>query len=147
MPILKFQCFTCGLESKQRVSLGTTKVTCSSCKGEAFIPSDANQHTSTSYQANSIQGVGLQTTGLEATDLNFDRIVAEDSRLKWEQIYNRRQAKWDIIDSHEGSKGSDLVRLPNGEYVVNREASSSLSSQRENTRDIMEKQRTPNNRS
>lgn len=147
MPILKFQCFNCGLESKQRVSIGTTKATCSNCKGEALLDGSTSNSVTSSYQADAVQGIGLQTTGLEATDLHFDRIVAEDSRLKWEQVYNRRQAKWDIIDSHEGSTGSDLVRLPNGEYVVNRQASSALSSQRENTRDIMEKQRTPNNRS
>lgn len=145
MPILKFQCFNCGLASKQRVSIGTSKVVCSSCKGEAVVEGHTTV-SSSSYQA-SVEGVGLQTTGFESTDLNLDRIVAEDARLKWEQIYDRRQAKWDIVDSNLGSKGTELVRLPDGSYYLDKDISQTLSSQREKTRDIMEKQRNPNNRS
>lgn len=142
MPILKFQCFTCGLASKQRVSLGTTKTTCPSCKGESILEGQPEM-ASTSYSAN-VEQLGLQTTGVEASDLNFDRIVAEDARNKWEQIYARRQAKWDLLDESKGASGSDIVRLPNGEYLVNKTVSSDLSSRRETTRDIMEKQRNSN---
>lgn len=142
MPILKFQCFTCGLASKQRVSLGTTKTTCPSCKGESTLEGQPEM-ASTSYSAN-VEQLGLQTTGVEASDLNFDRIVAEDARNKWEQIYARRQAKWDLLDESKGASGSDIVRLPNGEYLVNKTVSSDLSSRRETTRDIMEKQRNSN---
>lgn len=142
MPILKFQCFTCGLASKQRVSLGTTKTTCPSCKGESVLETQTEM-ASVSYSAN-VEKLGLQTTGVEASDLNFDRIVAEDARNKWEQIYARRQAKWDLLDESKGASGSDIVRLPNGEYLVNKTVSSDLSSRRETTRDIMEKQRNSN---
>ena len=138
MPILTFQCYSCGLKTKQRVSAGTSSVSCSNCQQQAVTEAT----TSTmSYQA-PVNSVGLQNTGVEASDLDFDRVIAEDARKKWEQIYERRQAKWDIVDSNEGSKGSDLVRLPNGEYLLNRNISSELSTRRETTRDIMEKQRT-----
>tara|TARA_B100000927_G_C16474392_1_gene472815 strand:- start:1936 stop:2241 length:306 start_codon:yes stop_codon:yes gene_type:complete len=63
------------------------------------------------------QSMKAQTTGFESFDLDFDRVIGEDARQKWEQIYRRRRDKWDIIESNKVT-GNDLIRMPDQTYEV-----------------------------
>ena len=48
-------------------------------------------------------------------DLDFDRVIGEDARQKWETIYQRRRDKWDIINRNNVT-GKEIVRMEDGSY-------------------------------
>jgi len=75
-----------------------------------------------------------QSTGLESFDLDYDRVIGEDAKEKWETIYQRRRDKWDLIEQHQ-VQGRDLVRMKDQTYSVQPQMSNAL---RENRVSSME---------
>jgi len=71
----------------------------------------------------------VQTTGVDSFDLDFDRVIGEDARQKWEQIYQRRRDKWDLIEKHKVS-GQDLIRMEDQTYEVLPEMGTNLRTSR-----------------
>ena len=55
---------------------------------------------------------------MESLDLDFDRVIGEDAKQKWDTIYRRRRAKVTLLDGSEGSRGDDIMRLPDGSYAL-----------------------------
>jgi len=77
-----------------------------------------------------------QATGLESFDLDFDRVIGEDARQKWETIYERRRDKWDLIEQHK-VEGRDLIRMKDQSYSVQPQMSSALRENRVSAMDTI----------
>ena len=77
MPILRFQCSSCGLALKKRVSRGTE-----STRAGLWTTSTLRGHISASvgFTSNVDQSMKVQTTGVDSFDLDFDRVIGEDAR-------------------------------------------------------------------
>ena len=124
MPIQTYQCNACGLRFRKRTRTGVAVCSCGvelSCD---------RKNLSVGFGAN-VNGVDVQDTGMESLDLNYDRVIGEDARQKWEMIYARRKDKWDMINSVEGSTGYDLLRDDDGSYIMNSTAGSVLKENRD----------------
>lgn len=132
MPILKFQC-TCGLSLRKRVSKGTDSTKCD-CGAQARVVGGLSASVGFSSQVN--QSMKAQTTGVESFDLDFDRVIGEDARQKWGEIYKRRRDKWDMIESN-GVSGKELIRMNDQTYEVLPEMSQNLRSSRVSAMDNM----------
>lgn len=132
MPILKFQC-ACGLSLRKRVSKDTESTKCE-CGRQARLAGGASASVGFSSQVD--QSMKAQTTGVESFDLDFDRVMGEDARQKWEGIYKRRRDKWDMIESN-GVTGNDLIRMEDQTYEVLPDMSQTLRSSRVSAMDNM----------
>ena len=72
MPILKFQCGSCGLSSRKRVRRGTDTIKCD-CGEQARVESTIS--ASVGFTGKVDQSMKAQTTGFESFDLDFDRVM------------------------------------------------------------------------
>lgn len=115
MPILKFQCHSCGLSSRKRVSVGVEQVDCS-CGETAILEGALKPDMSVGFTAPVKQSMKVQDSGVDSFDLSFDRVIGEDSKQKWDTIYKRRRAKWDLINANPNTDGYDIMKLPDGHY-------------------------------
>jgi hypothetical protein len=136
MPILKFLCHDCGLTQRKRVNRSVDSIDCS-CGSQAHT--EAGPSLSVGFNAKIEKSMQVQATGAESLDLDFDRVIGEDSRQKWEVIGERRRTKVDLLHKNQGSNGADLMRLPDGTYEYKPEASKAYREKRE---DNMNKLRT-----
>lgn len=132
MPIFKFVCPTCGLSSSKRASKDTSSVRCD-CGSTAYL-SDSAGGLSVGFSSKVGESMKAQSTGLESFDLDYDRVIGEDAKEKWETIYQRRRDKWDLIEQHQ-VQGRDLVRMKDQTYSVQPQMSNAL---RENRVSSME---------
>ena len=82
-----------------------------------------------------------QTSGIESFDLDFDRVIGEESKQKWDTIYRRQRDKLDVIHRSENTSGYDIMRLPDGSYDSLPEEAKVF---RQNRQDNMRKIRTQN---
>ena len=114
MPILKFQCHTCGLFQRKRVARQVKSIDCT-CGETAFVEGTTPNMT-VGFSANVEKSMKVQSSGMESFDLEFDRVIGEDSRDKWDTIYRRRRDKWDLIHKNEGTSGYDIMKMPDGHY-------------------------------
>lgn len=96
MPLYRYQCFSCGLQFKIRISRSKLKSlrVCKSCGAEAkrCLPSGLNH----GFDAET-QDLAQPNTGVSSIDYDFDRVVALDSKKKWELVNRRQQFKHDLI--------------------------------------------------
>jgi len=115
MPILKFQCHTCGLSSRKRVASSVEQVDCS-CGDVALLEGALKPDMSVGFTATVKQSMVAQDTGVDSFDLSFDRVIGEESKQKWETIYKRRRDKWELIHANKGTDGYDIMKLPDGQY-------------------------------
>ena len=113
MPILKFQCTTCGLSLRKRVTRGTDTISCA-CGESAFV--DGSPNLTIGFQSPVGNSLKVQDSGIESFDMDYDRVIGEDAQAKWDLIYRRRRDKWDIIHSTPNSSGYDIMKLPDGTY-------------------------------
>ena len=113
MPILKFQCTSCGLSQRKRVTRGTDNISCT-CGESAFVNGSPN--LSIGFEANVTNPLKVQDSGIESFDLSYDRVIGEDAKEKWDTIYRRRKDKWNIIHSNPNTDGFDIMKLPDGTY-------------------------------
>lgn len=113
MPILKFQCTICGFSQRKRVSKSTDTISCT-CGARAFAEGSPN--LTVGFQANVSQSMRVQDSGIESFDMDYDRVIGEDAKAKWDLIYRRNRDKWDIVQSSSSSTGLDIMRLPDGTY-------------------------------
>lgn len=67
---------------------------------------------------------------MESLDLDYDRVVGEDAKKKWDMIYQRRRDKWALINQNKGSTGRDILRADDGSYLIHRHAGSVLEKNR-----------------
>jgi hypothetical protein len=114
MPILKFQCTSCGFSQRKRVSRGTDTIDCTSCGASAFAEGSPN--LTVGFQASVSTSMRVQDSGIESFDMDYDRVIGEDAQKKWDLIYKRNRDKWDIVNSNPGSTGLDIMKLPDGTY-------------------------------
>lgn len=133
MPILKFQCSSCGLSSRKRVSKQKTGIKCD-CGMQAQVVQCVS--ASVGFTSKVDQTMKVQSSGVDSFDLDFDRVIGEDAQQKWEQIYRRRRDKWDLIESHNVS-GKDLIRMNDQTYQVLPEMGNNLRSSRVSAMDNM----------
>lgn len=124
MPILKFQCQSCGLLFKRRTKKQAEKCAC----GE--IVSSAKGSLSVGFSSD-VEGMDVQDTGMDSFDLDYDRVIGEDARKKWDTIYQRRKDKWDLINSNKGVSGADILREDDGTYLIHSHAGEVLRSNRD----------------
>ena len=141
MPILRFTCESCGLSFRKRASAETLQCDC----GERARAEKTD--LSVGFSADVSGSMQVQDTGMESMDLDFDRVIGEESRMKWEAIYERRKDKWDLINDNKGSNGYDLLREDDGSYLVNRQAGSVLKGHRDNAMEIIKESKTTNKES
>jgi hypothetical protein len=113
MPILKFQCTSCGFSQRKRVSRGTDNISCT-CGESAFVNGSPN--LSIGFSADVTNPLKVQDSGIESFDLDYDRVIGEDAKKKWDTIYRRRRDKWDLIHSNPNTDGFDIMKLPDGTY-------------------------------
>lgn len=113
MPILKFQCTSCGFSQRKRVHRGIDSVSCSSCGESAFAEGSPN--LTVGFQADVSQSMRVQDSGIESFDMDYDRVIGEDAQAKWDIVYRRNRDKWDLLHS-TGDSGNDIMRLPDGSY-------------------------------
>tara|TARA_B100000424_G_scaffold192206_1_gene149814 strand:- start:795 stop:1172 length:378 start_codon:yes stop_codon:yes gene_type:complete len=110
------------------VSRGTESTKCD-CGQQAYI--DGYISASVGFTSGVDESMKVQTTGVDSFDLDFDRVIGEDARQKWEQIYRRRRDKWDLIEKHKVS-GADLIRMEDQTYEVLPEMGTNLRTSRMN---------------
>jgi hypothetical protein len=125
MPLKKFQCQVCGLSLRRRTSKETHSVTCD-C-GEKAVAEGSS--LSVGFVSTVNKTMKTQETGIESFDLDFDRVIGEDARQKWETIYQRRRDKWDIINRNNVT-GKEIVRMEDGSYDSIPEVSSKMRTSR-----------------
>lgn len=133
MPILKFQCHSCGLLLTKRVSRAVQSLKCD-C-GEIALPKEGGA-ISVGFNSKVDESMKVQDTGIDSFDLDFDRVIGEDARQKWEQIYQRRRDKWDLIHKHN-VLGKDLIRMEDQTYEVLPEMGDTLRTSRITAMDII----------
>ena len=112
MPILKFQCTSCGLSQRKRVPKSTDKISCA-CGESAYAEGSPN--LTIGFQAEVTQSLRVQDSGIESFDMDYDRVIGEDAKAKWDIVYKRNRDKWDIIHEAQAT-GNDIMRLPDGHY-------------------------------
>lgn len=134
MPIMRFLCVSCGLSFRKRTNLDTAKCDCGST-----AQMESNEDLSVGFTS-TVSGPIAQDSGIESIDLNFDRVIGEDARQKWEEIYRRRSDKWDLINENKGISGYDLLRNDDGSYMINPGAGAVLRENRNRAMDIITEQ-------
>lgn len=113
MPILKFQCQSCGLLQRKRVKI-SQPMECD-CGGTTF-PEGQTPTASVGFSS-SVEGhMSVQASGIESFDMDFDRVIGQESTQKWDTIYRRQRDKWDLVQRSETANGYDIMRLPDGGY-------------------------------
>lgn len=113
MPVVKFQCRSCGLLFSSRVEKGISE---KKCACGVVASSVGGGSSSVGFATSKVEGVlQAQSTGMDSLDLSYDRVIGEDARQKWETIYGRRRDKWEIINSQK-VHGKDIVRMRDGSY-------------------------------
>jgi hypothetical protein len=85
--------------------------------------------------------MNAHTSGIESFDLDFDRVIGEESKQKWDTVYRRQRDKWDVLHQSDSASGYDIMRLPDGSYGYLPEKAKVF---RENRQDNMRKIRTQN---
>ena len=117
MPLYKFQCYECGCEFDLPLSIKQAEkpVACVSCGEEAelLVPDDVNF----SHQPGKVD-LESSDTGVSSTDYNWDRLVGEDSKIKWRRVDERDKEKREILRSQPGATKGNLIRHHNGTYRV-----------------------------
>lgn len=113
MPILKFQCTTCGLSQRKRVARSTDKISCT-CGESAFVEGSPN--LTIGFEASVNKSHRVQDSGIESFDMDYDRVIGEDAQAKWDIVYKRNREKWDILHANSGTSGLDIMKLPDGSY-------------------------------
>lgn len=139
MPILKFQCHECGLSQRKRVSKGVENITCT-CGSEALVEGSAPS-SSIGFTAPIKNSMKVQDTGAESLDLDFDRVIGEDAKKKWDTIYRRHRDKVSLLEDSNGTKGDDIMRLPDGTYHMNPTTARAYREDREDGNNLLRSQR------
>jgi len=136
MPIMRFLCVSCGLSFRKRTNQNTASCECGSTAQVEF-----ESHISVGFSS-TVSGAVAQDSGIESVDLNFDRVIGEDARQKWDDIYRRRSDKWDLINENKSSgiTGYDLLRNDDGSYMINPNAGAVLREHRNHAMDIITEQ-------
>jgi len=131
MPINRYLCSSCGLSFRKRSSLESMVCDC----GEKAY--SEKRGLSVGFSAEVSGHFQTQSTGMESLDLDFDRVIGEDARQKWDAIYQRRKDKWDLLSEHRGATGYDLLRDDEGGYLLNQEAGEVLKDYRDGAMEII----------
>ena len=116
MPLYIFECQDCGCESEEVVSRKVKEIECPSCGG--LSARALSRDVSSTCKNGNIVTVTTQKTGIQDLDFDFDRVIGEDSRVKWDKINRRNAYKQSVLDESPGAESSDLSRNPDGTYVV-----------------------------
>ena len=140
MPILKFQCTSCGFSQRKRVSRSTDMVICTSCGESAYAEGSPN--LTVGFQATVSTPMRVQDSGIESFDMDYDRVVGEDAQKKWDLIYKRNKDKWNIIHSSPNSTGLDIMKLPDGTYESLPEPAKVYRETRQDSMNKLEQQRS-----
>tara|TARA_B100000073_G_scaffold43290_1_gene32272 strand:+ start:244 stop:486 length:243 start_codon:yes stop_codon:yes gene_type:complete len=74
--------------------------------------------------------------------MDYDRVIGEDAKAKWDLIYRRNRDKWDIVQSSPNTSGLDIMRLPDGTYESLPEPSKVYRETRQDSMNKLDKQRT-----
>jgi hypothetical protein len=117
MPILKFQCRSCGLSFSKRVATDVNSQSCTSCGKEAFSALQGTK--SIGYNAIQVEEVKPQSTGVESLDTNFERVLMQDSIRKWEIAKMRYKDKVKLLEETKGNP-LDIVVGYDNEYVMDK---------------------------
>jgi hypothetical protein len=138
MPILKFQCTSCGFSQRKRVSRGTDVISCT-CGESAFAEGSPN--ITVGFQADVSRSLQVQDSGIESFDMDYDRVIGEDAKAKWDTIYRRNRDKWDIVQSSQNTTGLDIMRLPDGTYESLPESATGYRETRQDSMNKLDQQR------
>ena len=125
---------------RKRVSKGVESISCSSCGSSAFAEGSPN--LTVGFQAEVTRSLQVQDSGIESFDMDYDRVIGEDAKAKWDLIYRRNRDKWDIVQSSPNSSGLDIMRLPDGTYESLPEPSKVYRETRQDSMNKLDKQRT-----
>lgn len=136
MPIIRYLCDSCGLSFRKRSNKASATCDC------GHTAQSEKGGLSVGFSSEVSGSIEVQTTGMESLDLDFDRVIGEDARQKWDMIYQRRKDKWDILNEHKGATGYDLVRDDDGSYLVHGEAGETLKDYRDGAMEIIKKTQT-----
>jgi len=117
VPLYKFQCYECGCEFELPLSIKQSDkpVACVSCGeiAEKLVPDKVT--FSFRPSETSLRGAD---TGVTSTDYNWDRLVAEDSNIKWGRVEEREREKRELVRSRPGATKGNLIRNNDGTYLV-----------------------------
>lgn len=116
MPIIKFQCHSCGLSFSKRVDTNMDTHICT-CKANAI---SVNAKASIGYGQISVEEVKPQSTGVEGLDTDFARVMMQDSKQKWEIARQRNKEKWEILQNNPEITPYDIVVGYNDEYIADK---------------------------
>jgi len=141
MPVLRFQCTACGLSFRKRKPRGTTQISCG-CGEDAHTEGSS---VSVGFTSSVNKTMKTQETGMDSFDLDFDRVIGEDSRKKWETIYKRRRDKWDIIHRNNVT-GKEILRMEDGSYDAIPEISKNIRTSRISAMDTIKTQTQSDNK-
>jgi len=136
MPIIRYLCDSCGLSFRKRSTLESVSCDCGQ------IAYSEKKDLSVGFSSDVSGSLEVQSTGIESLDLDFDRVIGEDARQKWDAIYQRRKDKWDILNDNEGATGYDLLREDDGTYSLHREAGEVLKDYRDGAMEIIKNTQT-----
>jgi len=127
MPTYEFKC-KCGLVFERRLQVGKAEEghKCPNCGGVA--PQKLSSATCT-YSFKTDGTINPQCTGLSGVDLDYDRIIGEDAKEKWEIHQKREEEKREIMRKSGVDKTSISIDSDNAYVVITEE-------ERESTRRI-----------
>lgn len=118
MPRYDFRC-KCGLIFGKMLPMARAEEPqrCPSCN--SMSQRDLPTGASVTFQSSSSLEQ-LTPEGVQALEEHIDRVIGEDSKKRWATISQRQKRKLFLIHSHEGVKGTDIMRDPeqDGDYLI-----------------------------
>ena len=118
MPLFDYQCYSCGLKFEQfvkRTSKKKEQAVCTSC---GKIAVRVLSELSFAYDAETLSEASPQNSGISSFDYNFDKVIGQDAKKKWDLIEERVNQKKQVLQNNPEAKGEDLSLKADGSYQV-----------------------------
>jgi len=114
MPTFSYMCSECGLSFKKRAPRGTDSAPCECCGTLASRAMTSTFNTSTELKT---EGTDPQNTG-SSLDYDYDAIIAQDSRQRWQAVHERNMAKEEVLRTNPNADRGALSQNLDGSYRV-----------------------------
>ncbi len=109
MPSYNYLCSDCGLLFDKTYKLGKNpeKLNCQ-CGSEAEI--QISEDIQYEFETNT-HGLNIQNTGVVSADYDYDSIIGNDAKQRWNLINQRDSHKRSIVQETPGARERDLMVL------------------------------------
>lgn len=114
MPMFSYLCLSCGLSFKKRAPRGTDTFKCECCGEQAQreLPTSFNSAVDLKVESTDPQNTG------SSLDYDYDTIIAEDSKNRWEAVHQRNMSKEEVLRANPNADRGSLSQNLDGTYRV-----------------------------